>query len=264
MKSLSSIFVCLLSLHAFSQTATTTSTFSATEQFLRMDTLHQKKTFVYQYGYASYSVYDLNANQSSSANNIQVVKPAIIDTIKPFFNTVTVNAQTMAAPTQAFLDNSYYSTFDNTNPAALTGKIKFDVAGFPYRHYLSMVVNLNAAIDPKGKNVLLNGRDTIDAGSVSHSSYQNKWTAYGYFTFDSSASNPYQLKISGTAEIRIPSEFLITSFNASDINIPKRLEDDTYTLISAGSGKIRLEAQGNTKTSAQISLPQGREIYAIK
>ena len=186
MKHLLAIACLIFSASLFSQTANPVYVPSEhTKAFLSADSAHQKLEFLMKYGFGYYSV-----NGTGSTNgkpSLQIGKPDILDTIRPFYNTVTVTDATLAMPMQVLktsiqcglMNSEFFS--EGKNIKAFERKLEVEVTGFPYKEDLKISMTLTSVTDANGKNVLVDGRDTL-VGQVSKSG--GKSYCYPAFTFD--------------------------------------------------------------------------------
>jgi len=213
------------------------------EYFFSLSIGEQQQLFYQEYAFLDLAIHENESNDTKETRTLQVAKPEVRDTIKPFFNTLTINAETLAEPIANLKNKSnvYYfsnNSVDNANEKIVEGELRYNVTHLPYISYAEIFSNITSVTDEFGKQLLINGKDT----AFSYSSFSSEDQVFNaQFTYDNTVP-PGKLLVSGTVTIKVPTKFLITSFTPAEVGVSKAFQSYTYTLKECVGGKVILSS----------------------
>ena len=107
------------------------------EYFFSLSIGEQQQLFYQEYAFLDLAIHENESNDTKETRTLQVAKPEVRDTIKPFFNTLTINAETLAEPIANLKNKSnvYYfsnNSVDNANEKIVEGELRYNVTHLPY------------------------------------------------------------------------------------------------------------------------------------
>ena len=252
----------LLACASFHSYAQKTEAEKYAQSILAADLEQQQQVFGLKYIFSYYAIHEIEDTLKKGTRTLQVAKNEIQDTLKPFFNTVVVNAQTLVKPkselrTKSEVGHLFNSEFFSKDKdlKAFEGKVNYNVTGFPYKTYMQIYSNVTSVIDESGKNILVSGKDTIFDTWTSYKS-GDQYFCTAKFLYDNT-TYPKVLTVTGTATMKVPTKFLVTTFLPSEAGTSKPFQQYTFTLKECAAGKVIVSAGGYTSKTGIDVIPVG-------
>ena len=256
-----SLFVFTLCLFFQTQAQQTETEKKYAKSFLDADLKEQQQVFMMRYIFTYYSIHEIQDTAAKATRTLQVMKTEIRDTLKPFFNTIAVNAQTLAKPIAdlknksqvAYLFNS--SVSEDEDVKAFKGQVEYNTTSLPYRSYMKIYSNITSVTDASGKNILVDGVDTIRSTWAGYQSGDQFYTS-AKFTYDNT-NHPSKVTVNGTVTVKVPTKFLVISFIPAEVGKSKIFQEYTFTLEECAAGKVIVSANNYTASSDIEVIPVG-------
>ncbi len=232
------------------------------QSFIDEDLKAQQQTFMMRYLFTYYSIHEVQDTATKGTRTLQVMKTEIRDTLKPFFNTITVNAQTLEKPMAHLTSKSEVGYLFNSeidpkgkDLKAFEGHVNYNTTSLPYRTYMQIYSDITSVTDESGKNILVQGKDTIRDTWAGYQSGDQFYTT-AKFTYDNT-NHPSRVTVNGTITVKVPTKFLIVTFTPAEVGMSKAFQEYKFTLKECAAGKVIVSANGYAASSGIEVIPVG-------